>query len=91
MPRFPKSFIAGIHSFILFNSWETCKSITSSLATGLRGVSGLGFFFLILAIFFICLLVSHGSRNSDIGGDSGIIIDDLVTNAEEKSNIENEP
>lgn len=44
-------------------------------------------------IYIVCLLVSHGSRNSDIinGGGSGIVNDDLITNVEEKNSAENEP
>lgn len=46
-----------------------------------------GFFSNLSLIYFVCLLVSHGTRNSDMinGGDSGIINDDLITIAEEKS------
>lgn len=44
-------------------------------------------------IYFVCLLVSPASRNSDMinGGGSGIVNDDLITNAEEKSSTENKP
>lgn len=48
---------------------------------------GVLFFSNLSLIYFVCLLVSHGTRNSDMinGGDSGIINDDSITIAEEKS------
>lgn len=96
MPRFPASLLLKLE-FIASSYLIAGKVVRASLQVWPLVSEGwvVGCFFSPnrSLIYFVCLLVSPASRNSDMinGGGSGIVNDDLITNAEEKSSTENKP